>query len=172
MPIKIVNMDVPAHAKTVLLFIHRECLAPRRRQLYAERYGPIQREKERLRQKTYPIRVRAQLLRGGMRDRSKKRGFGFDKNYFTVKRLMDWLTNDPYCSCCGKELDCSFKHDGKKSNLSPSMDRFDSAFGYTTSNTFLLCWRCNNLKRDATSTKLRMIADWMDKKTLEAPSNE
>ena len=137
-------------------------LAPIRRKLYAERYGAMQREKERIRKEQYPLRVRGQLLRAGMRDRSRKSGLGFDSTFFTVKYLMELVASKPYCECCGKRLDISFKSNGSPNNSSPSMDRVVGSNGYVRGNVALLCWRCNNLKRDATSKELRQIANWMD----------
>lgn len=141
---------------------NRERLAPIRRRQYAERYGVIQREKERIRKAQHPLRVRCQLLRGGMRDRARKLGLDFDSTFFTVAYLMQIVGDKPYCECCSKRLDISFKSDGSPNNDSPSMDRVVGSKGYVRGNVALLCWRCNNLKRDATSGELRQIASWMD----------
>ena len=141
---------------------NRDRLAPIRRKQYAESYGVIQRDKERIRKEQYPLRVRGQLLRSGMRDRARNAGFDFDSNLFTVSYLMGILDRHPYCECCGKRLDISFKSNGSPNNDSPSMDRVVGSKGYVDGNVALLCWRCNNLKRDATSNELRQIANWMD----------
>ncbi len=142
--------------------MNRDRLAPIRRRQYAERYGAIQRGKERIRKEQYPLRVRCQLLRGGMRDRARKSGFDFDSTFFTVAYLMKLVGGKPYCECCGKRLDISFKSGGSPNNNSPSMDRVVGCRGYAKGNVALLCWRCNNLKRDAASGELRQIANWMD----------
>lgn len=139
----------------------REALSVVRRQQYADRYGPIQREKERQRRDAYPIRVRAQLLRSGMRERSKETGCDWDRSVFTVRALMDWLMYCPNCPCCGVLFDAGYKHDGKKRNSSPSIDRFDPHKGYVVGNAALICWRCNNLKRDATIEELETVVAWM-----------
>lgn len=141
---------------------NKDRLAPIRRKQYAERYGEIQREKERIRRKQYPLKVRCQLLRSGMVERTRLRGLVFDSKIFTVKHLMCLLTNSPNCECCNKKLDISFKPNGSPNNDSPSIDRFNPELGYVESNVAILCWRCNNLKRDASAKELRRIADWMD----------
>jgi len=97
-----------------------------------------------------------------MKDRSRKSGLDFDSELFTVSYLMGMLDRNPYCECCGKRLDISFKGNGLPNNDSPSMDRVVGSKGYVDGNVALLCWRCNNLKRDATSKELRQISNWMD----------
>ena len=137
-------------------------LAEQRRALYATRYGPIQREKEKVRKAQFPLRVRAQYLRAGMRSRSIARGMEFASDLFSVAFLMEWLRRSPFCECCGVALDIGFKDTGHPNNKSPSMDRIRADRGYIEGNVALLCWRCNNLKRDATADELRVVADWLD----------
>lgn len=48
-----------------------------------------------------------------------------------------------------------------RSNNSPSVDRFVPSMGYVIGNVHLICWRCNNLKRDATPEELLGVAQWM-----------
>ena len=139
-------------------------LAPLRRQQYKQRYGAIQRAKEETRKKEYPIRVRAQLLRGGMKERSKDLDIPFDSEYFTVSVLMTWISSDPKCECCSRKLDVGFKLDRMKHDDSPSIDRLIPRLGYVRGNVSLLCWRCNNLKRDATLHELKTVCKWLKKK--------
>src|SRR5687768_2030027 len=82
---------------------------PIRRAQYAERYGAIQREKERLRKEAYPIMVCAQRLKGGMRERAQKLGLPFDKQVFTTAFLLQLIQATPECPCCKKRFDTSFK---------------------------------------------------------------
>jgi 5-methylcytosine-specific restriction endonuclease McrA len=122
----------------------------------------MQREKERIRREQYPLRVRCQLLRAGMRDRSRVKGIKFDSDIFSVAYLMDRLSRNPNCECCGRLLDISFKPDKKFNESSPSIDRVNPLNGYTKTNVAILCWRCNRIKQDATPQELRMIANFMD----------
>ena len=137
-------------------------LAPIRRKQYSERYGVIQREKERIRKERYPLKVRSQVLRAGMRDRARVKGREFDSNYFTVSYLMKRLSAQSNCECCGNPLDISFKADRKFNESSPSIDRVDPTKGYVKGNIAILCWRCNRIKQDATPQELRRIAVFMD----------
>jgi hypothetical protein len=97
-----------------------------------------------------------------MRDRAKMKGIQFDSKLFTVRYLMDRLTKNSKCECCGKKLDIEFKKDKKFNDNSPSMDRVNPLGGYTESNVAILCWRCNKHKQDSNSKELRIIADFMD----------
>jgi len=64
------------------------------------------------------------------------------------------------------------KLDGKKKNNSPSIDRIVPALGYVRGNVALLCWRCNNLKRDATAAELQKVVDWMKSRSRLWEGNE
>ena len=141
---------------------HSKELSEKRRKVYAETEGVEVKKRTEKRKLLYPLRVRCQLLRSGMRDRSKIKSIEFDERFFTVKYLMNRLTKNSKCECCGKELDIEFKKDKKFNDNSPSMDRVNPLKGYTKENTAILCWRCNKHKQDATSKELRIIADFMD----------
>jgi len=43
---------------------------------------------------------------------------------------------------------------------SPSLDRINSALGYIPGNVVVVSWRANSLKKDATPTELRALADY------------
>jgi hypothetical protein len=64
--------------------------------------------------------------------------------------LTECLMSGDYehCACCGKVLDYSRGKGVNKRNDSPSLDRVDPREGYTIANTKIICWRCNDLKRD------------------------
>lgn len=141
---------------------HSKELSEKRRKRYAETKGLEVKKREELRKQKYPLRRRCQLLRSGMNDRAKLKNIKFDKEFFTVNYLMERLSENPNCECCGKKLDIEFKVNKKFNDNSPSMDRVDPNNGYTKENTAILCWRCNKHKQDATSQELRIIADFMD----------
>lgn len=137
-------------------------LGRRRRELYARDNGAAVKAREEKRQREYPLKYRCQVLRSGMVERARVRNIEFDSDYFTVTYLMERLTDNPNCECCNKILDLTFKNDRQKNDNSPSMDRVDPKNGYTRLNTAIVCWRCNNIKRDSTPGELRMIADFME----------
>lgn len=67
------------------------------------------------------------------------------------------------CPCCDRTM---APRTGESAHgpvdESPSLDRLDASVGYVPGNVTVICWRCNNVKRDATSAELRRVADWMD----------
>lgn len=144
---------------------HAERLGKRRRELYHNSHGlsSKKRIKERglRRERNKPFTTRARILRAGLLERNKT-GIELDTKLFTTPYITKWLQSQPNCLCCEIKLNIKFKHDGKFHNDSPSLDRFNPKKGYVKGNVSLICWRCNNLKRDATSNELRTIADWMD----------
>lgn len=141
---------------------HSKELSEKRRKIYAETEGMEVKRRVEKRKQLYPLRMRCQLLRSGMRDRAKTKHIEFDSKFFSVKYLMNRLMRNSKCECCKKELDIEFKKDKKFNDNSPSMDRVNPLIGYTKNNTAILCWRCNKHKQDANSKELRMIANFMD----------
>lgn len=132
-----------------------------------EHYDKIYREQHnrgitKSRQKN-PLKFKCRMLKNSMKQRSRRKGFEFDEDYFTTERLMEFISKSPYCQCCGKKLDLGYKEDWHFNDDSPSMDRVDSSKGYIKGNVALLCWGCNRRKQDSTPETLRIIADFIDK---------
>src|SRR5271157_3646280 len=46
----------------------------------------------------------------------------------------------------------------EKQNTSPSLDRIDNTKGYISGNVWVISWRANNLKNNATTAELETIA--------------
>jgi len=86
--------------------------------------------------------------------RAKKRG-----TEFTIKKTDILMGKE--CPCCGRDF-LIVPVLGPVTDASPSLDRLDSKVGYVPGNVAVICYRCNILKRDATASELRAIADWMD----------
>jgi len=145
---------------------NRDRIAPRRRQLYKERYGHIARENEARRKAEHPFRVRCQRLRSGMKERVRMFGLPFDDKILTVNYVMEWLRRQPTCECCGVTFEMPWTSDGTSLPLVPSIDRIRPRAGYVIGNIALLCWRCNRLKCDATPQELMTIGRWL-KRRLE-----
>lgn len=141
-------------------------IAAERRKRYAETEGVEVRRREEARRARQPLRVRCQIIRCGMLDRARILGIPFESEFLTVPYLMDRIGNNPHCECCKVKLAIEFRAigNGGPLNNSPSVDRFIPSEGYTRANLAILCWRCNNLKRDATATELFRIARWMKKR--------
>jgi len=140
---------------------NKERTAPRRRTLYYERHAEAQQAKRLTRLALYPLRVRAGVLRQGMIDRSRSKSLRFDGETLTIAYIMGWIERTPACPCCQFPIDYGYKGLGQKNDRSPSIDRIIPNLGYVIGNVALICWRCNNLKRDATPDELETIARWM-----------
>lgn len=137
----------------------------RRRELYKKGYKAVNKKNERKRKEKDPLKVRCQLLRSGMVERTRTRGLPeMDRKTLTVKYLMERISLNPNCECCGRAFDIGFRINGKPCDSSPSVDRIRSDAGYRVGNIAILCWRCNNLKRDASSVELEVVARWMRSK--------
>lgn len=111
---------------------------------------------------TQPLKVRAWTLHNTVVSRTKSDKRGGDPEYFTTEYFLNVLTQQKYCPSCNVEFEISYKDDRTKNGRVPSIDRFDPTKGYFKDNVMIICWRCNSLKKDATSTELRAIADWMN----------
>lgn len=108
-----------------------------------------------------PFRERARRLRSGIWERARKENLPFDDEVITTGFFTAWLSVAPCCPCCGVRFDIETERDGKPRNDSPSVDRINPKKGYVIGNIALICWRCNNLKRDATAEELECVARWM-----------
>jgi len=83
---------------------HSQELSDKRRKRYAETYGQEVKKREAERKAKYPLKVRCQLLRSGMRDRARIKNIEFDADFFTVAYLMKRLEDNNTCECCNKKL--------------------------------------------------------------------
>lgn len=135
----------------------------KRRAQYAENNGR-ERESELIKARVArePVRQAAMTLASGVRDRVKKLGLRSSPTMIRAETHEQWLRRQPSCACCGTQFDLGPKN-GRPNDASPSVDRFDPSAGYTVANSSLICWRCNNIKRNYTADDLRLVAAWMVK---------
>lgn len=93
------------------------------------------------------------------KSRAKKKGLEFSISASDLPMLK-------MCPCCGVEM-CMRDGVAKPGPTpqSPSIDRFDSNRGYVPGNVAIICWRCNELKRDASADELRNILVWMERRS-------
>jgi hypothetical protein len=134
----------------------------RRRELHATRNSEKHAIKRREAMERAPFQERAKMMRQGMRERSRNAGIPFDADTLTTAYLLEWLRQQPDCPCCNRPFDVGWKRDHVGPNdRSPSIDRIRPIDGYVVGNVALICWRCNNLKRDATADELFGIVRWM-----------
>jgi hypothetical protein len=52
---------------------------------------------------------------------------------------------------------------GIQADSTPSLDRIDSSIGYVKENVWVISWRANNFKRDATLEELKKLVDGLEK---------
>ncbi len=91
--------------------------------------------------------------------RSKKAGLAFDIELEDIKRPT-------HCPLLGFPLVVGGGHN------SPSLDRIDSAGGYTRDNIWVISDRANRIKRDATLAELEMIVDGLRRKKCSVGGGE
>jgi hypothetical protein len=65
-----------------------------------------------------------------------------------------------HCPCCGRLL-VKRHRPGRASDDSPSLDRVDNDLGYVPGNVRVICWRCNEVKRDSTFEELQKVIDYI-----------
>lgn len=147
---------------------NRERVNARRRQLYKEKYGDRHKALEVKRAEQYPIRTKAERLLSGIRERCKALSLERGPEFQTKAWLVEKLTSQTHCECCGVQFTLS-KGEGAPVDTAASVDRFDPQIGYVVSNVRLICWRCNNIKRNYNSADLRLVADWMDRVNASRP---
>lgn len=78
-----------------------------------------------------------------------------DFDWCTIDNIEALLHKQMHCQCCGRILHQKLGR-GQHAN-SPSLDRLIPALGYVESNCFLICSRCNTLKRDASLLEIEAI---------------
>jgi hypothetical protein len=119
--------------------------------MYCERADEL-RQRHRDKKLRHPV---AYMFRG-VRSRAAKRGIQF------TLAMSDVVIPDT-CPCCATKMEMRSGPavNGPLPN-SPSLDRLDATQGYVPGNVAVICWRCNNLKRDATADELRTILTWME----------
>lgn len=138
-----------------------ESIAARRREIYRLTKGREVKERERRRMERAPLRVRAGRMRTGMLTRARELGLPVDADVLTVEHLLQWLERQPDCPCCGVTFDPIPARPGSPNPTSASLDRIRPDRGYVVGNVAIICWRCNNLKRDATADELQTVVNWM-----------
>jgi hypothetical protein len=87
------------------------------------------------------------------RSSAKKRGIPF----LLSKAEYTTLCQQRNCSFCGIELAESER------SRKWSLDRVDSSGPYAVHNCVVLCFGCNSAKKDWNPSRLRALADWIEK---------
>lgn len=75
------------------------------------------------------------------------------------------LSNVPqptHCPIFGVEL--VYQAERRRRDNSASLDRIDSRLGYTPGNVWVICWRANQIKNDATLDELKRLVAALEQK--------
>lgn len=99
-----------------------------------------------------PVKAILQNMLWDTRKRAKAKGYEHDLDYEFLLSL--------YCEVCPicQEPFLWERGHGKPQNNSPSLDRLDPRKGYTKDNVWLISYRMNRIKNDATPEELETIA--------------
>jgi len=76
----------------------------------------------------------------------------------TVDDLIEIFPADRKCPVFGIDL---FWGSGFDRNNSPSLDRFDPSLGYTKDNVYIISWKANRIKSNATLEEIEAILYYM-----------
>lgn len=90
----------------------------------------------------------AYCLWAGAKARAPRKGLEFSI-------IREDITIPEYCPVLGIKL--VFDNTGGFQDSSPSIDRIDSAKGYTPDNIIITSWRANRIKTDATIEELEKV---------------
>ena len=102
-----------------------------------------------------PISLWVMNTRSRAADRARRMGIFFDLVLGDVRAALNQTGN--HCAYC----DTLFNFRGTIQNRarSPSLDRILPSLGYSANNIVVVCYRCNQIKSDATPEELTRIAD-------------
>lgn len=92
----------------------------------------------------------------GSRSRAMKRGIEFSITASDISLPEK-------CPCCAVSMQMR-SGPAEKGPLpnSPSIDRLDPSKGYVAGNVAVICWRCNEIKRNATLSELKTVVAWLE----------
>jgi hypothetical protein len=151
-----------AHPEVVRA-INRRSYAAHRDQRLAQmaryRATPAAQALHALRYQTYysqPINRMRALFREAVK-RAKRDGLLWDLDVLT--QLIAELPST--CAACQKALNYAAGRGRGDMARSPSLDRFDNRQGYVLGNVYVICYRCNDLKRNASIEELEHIVAYM-----------
>ena len=120
-------------------------------------------EKRKKYNKENPFQIQSSRLMDKTRHRAKYKKIPIDLDFISKPNMLDWLKRQPNCVCCNRVFSIGVKGKPGFKDDSPSLDRFYPSLGYVPGNVFLICMRCNVLKRDATRQELETVVAWMKK---------
>lgn len=93
---------------------------------------------------------------GNARKRAKVKDLPFDLDLDFVRSLVV-----SHCPIFGCPLEWSMRRGQKKGALpnSPSLDRIDPSKGYVKGNVWIISYRANTIKNDASHEELKLVTE-------------
>ena len=141
---------------------NRPELLEKKKQYYEKNKEKIA-EHDREYRKKNPYQIQSTSLSSSARKRAKQKNIPIDLDFISTPNMLDWLKRQPNCVCCDRVFGIGYKGKFRFQNNSPSLDRLIPSLGYISGNVFLICFRCNALKNDATLKELETVLGWMKK---------
>lgn len=116
-------------------------------------------------QKANPIKVQTAQMVGHARRRAKRKHLEFNIDNEYVRSLV---VND--CPILGIPLDWSVWKGNRQGGTdhSPSLDRIDPTKGYVKGNVWIISYRANTIKNNATHEELKLVAKAVGKRLVES----
>lgn len=109
-----------------------------------------------------PDWLRARNAAASLRDRSRRGLVSVDAFFRDFRNLYPMFKGAITCPCCGRKLDHHQSgRGGVWTDSTPTIDRTHPGLGYKVGNVQVICWRCNEVKRDATLQELEMLVRWL-----------
>ena len=104
------------------------------------------------------VEGRARLMFLGARARARERGLPFDLTAEWLESELA-LALENGCPLLGVEITLTT---GPRTPGSPSIDRFRPELGYTQANCWVISFRANRMKQDATLDFMRRVLEYAD----------
>lgn len=120
---------------------------------------PEGRSLNRTRSRKYYVSARAKYLLGGAKRRAQKFGLAFDL------AVHDIIVPD-VCPLLGIPLEVGHR---VQTDASPSLDRIDPTKGYIRGNVWVISYRANAIKQNATLDELRLLVANLEKRFSAPP---
>jgi len=95
-----------------------------------------------------------------MRQRAKRRGVPCT---LTIQQFEELIAQTPICPVLGLRLQ---RAKGQATDNSPSIDCFVPKLGYVPGNVYVISYRANMLKSNATISELRALLAWIETTTV------
>jgi hypothetical protein len=119
------------------------------------------REKKQSYAKANPVKTITRALVGNARERAKDKNLPFDIDLDYVRSMVgDNAELASHCPVFGIPLDwsCQRNQGNSPHPFAPSMDRIDPQRGYVKGNVWIISYRANTIKSDATHEELKLVA--------------